>query len=188
MKAIAILAGVVVLGAIFWLVIQNQNSATNTNISLNTPPNDQPSSMSYDTVSPTAVTSSPVSTTPMVTTAVPVITSSQATSNLVIKLGEVNSSKQSGTATFSEANGKVTVKIMLTGTPANSDEPAHIHTGQCPDVGDIKYPLNNVKNGQSTTQLNTTLAKIQSELPLGLNVHASASDLKNYTACGDLSF
>lgn len=106
----------------------------------------------------------------------------------VMQLATQNNSGESGTATLTEANGQTTVVVEMTGFTANVSQPAHIHLGSCPKVGAVKYPLTNVLNGKSTTVLNATLSQIQSELPLGINIHKSAAEASVYTACGDLTF
>lgn len=110
------------------------------------------------------------------------------TQKVVIQLAEQNDSGETGTATLTEANGQVTVSVDATGFVPNVSQPAHIHLGSCPAVGAVKYPLTNILNGKSVTVLNVTLAQLQSELPLGLNIHKSAAEASVYTACGDLAF
>ncbi len=106
-----------------------------------------------------------------------------------VPLTAENASGESGTAVLSEENGKVTVSVNLTGYPTDgTPQPAHIHVGACPGVGAVKYPLTSLINGTSVTVLDTTLAKLQSELPLAINIHKSAAESKVYTACGALSF
>ena len=106
---------------------------------------------------------------------------------MTVTLAEENDSGQSGVATLVEDDGVVTVTIAISGFTANTPQPAHIHIGSCPDVGAVKYPLTNVVDGESVTVLETTLAQLRSELPLGLNVHKSAPEASVYTACGDLN-
>lgn len=104
-----------------------------------------------------------------------------------ILLSEQNNSGVSGSAVLREENGQVTVVLNITGGPSGTPQPAHIHVGACPDVGDVKYPLTNVVNGQSQTVLNVTLAQLKAEQPLAINVHKSAAQITVYTACGDLA-
>lgn len=104
-----------------------------------------------------------------------------------ITLLEQNESSQSGTATLVEENGKVKVTIMMNGAPSEVDQPAHIHVGACPEVGEVAYPLTNIKNGTSETLLDTTLSEIAMKQPLGINVHKSVEEAKIYIACGDLN-
>ena len=104
-----------------------------------------------------------------------------------IILSEQNKSGVSGSAVLREENGQVTVTLSLTGAPKTTPQPAHIHVGACPDVGDVKYPLTNVVDGQSQTTLNVTLDQLEDEQPLAINVHKSAAQVTVYTACGDLT-
>ena len=107
---------------------------------------------------------------------------------LTLNLSEQNDSGQTGTATMVEADGQVTVTLSMLGFPEDTPQPAHIHEGVCPDVGAVSYPLTNLVNGESVTVLDVTLAQLESELPMGINVHQSVTESSVYTACGDLVF
>jgi hypothetical protein len=107
---------------------------------------------------------------------------------VTIVLSDQNTSGESGTATLVEENGKTVVTVSTLGYPKDIAQPAHIHLGECPGVGAVKYPLTNLVNGQSVTTLEVTLAQLEEELPLGINVHKSVPEAKVYTACGDLKF
>jgi hypothetical protein len=104
----------------------------------------------------------------------------------VVELLEQNDSSESGTATLTETDGKVTVSLNMTGGKAGVAQPAHIHVGSCPDVGAVEYPLTNVVDGKSETVLDVSLADLAAKQPLGINVHKSAAEVKVYVACGDL--
>lgn len=104
-----------------------------------------------------------------------------------IQIAEQNESSESGTATLTENEGKVLVKISMTGAPADTAQPAHIHMGSCPDVGDVAYPLTNLVNGVSETTLDVTMDQLKAKLPLGINVHKSANQAKVYVSCGNLT-
>ena len=116
---------------------------------------------------------------------IPSVTQESA-SEMNVTLEAVNNSSESGTAILKETDGQVVVTLNLTGFQ-NNPQPAHIHAGQCPGVGAVKYPLTNVVNGQSVTTLNVTLAELEQQLPLAINVHESVANIKNYTSCGALS-
>lgn len=105
---------------------------------------------------------------------------------MIVKLNEENNSGESGEATLKEENGKTTVTVNLMGFTEDVPQPAHIHSGSCPGVGTVKYPLANIINGSSVTILDATLAEIKQNLPLAVNVHKSAQEITNYTACGEL--
>src|SRR3989338_439841 len=110
------------------------------------------------------------------------------TNELTINLSEQNNSSETGTATLVEENGQVVVTLNLTGFAENVSQPAHIHLGVCPDVGAVKYPLTNVLDGVSVTTLDVTLAQLENELPLGINIHKSAEEASVYVSCGDVKF
>src|SRR5512142_462766 len=50
---------------------------------------------------------------------------------LVAVMGALNASGQSGSAEITEADGKTTVTVTVTGEPAGAVEPSHIHSGSC---------------------------------------------------------
>lgn len=105
---------------------------------------------------------------------------------ITVDLLTQNNSGQSGSAVFTEVNGKTKVVISFGRSSAGVVQPAHIHAGSCPGVGRVLYPLNNVINGKSETTLNVTLAKLKKELPLAVNVHKSVEAPMVYVACGPL--
>lgn len=104
---------------------------------------------------------------------------------LVVVLSEENSSGQSGMAILTGENGKTNVAITLSGS-SEATQPAHIHSGNCPGVGAVKYPLTSVSGGRSDTTLDVTLEKLRSELPLAINVHKSEKEAKIYVSCGQI--
>jgi hypothetical protein len=64
--------------------------------------------------------------------------------------------------------------------------PAHIHPGTCDNlVPQPKYPLENVRNGESTTEIPATVGDLLSSR-VAVNLHASVSDLATYTACAEI--
>lgn len=103
-----------------------------------------------------------------------------------VLLSAQNNSNESGIANLKDTSGMVTVTINLTGYTPNVAQPAHIHTGICPGVGVVKYPLNSVVNGKSVTVLDVTLSQLKQQLPLAINVHKSATEIATYTSCGSL--
>lgn len=129
---------------------------------------------------------SPPAQQPVTTTSQETASPSATPSEISVTVSEQNKSDESGTATLMEVDGKVKVTLKLTGAPAGVTQPAHIHVGKCPDVGAVKYPLTSPIDGMSETMLDVTLAELKSELPLGINVHKSATEAKVYVSCGDL--
>ena len=110
----------------------------------------------------------------------------EETMTMTVSLSVQNESGEEGTAALTEADGKTTVSISLTGAPIDVEQPAHIHAGACPTPGDVVYPLTNVVNGFSETVLDVDLATLKGQLPLAVNVHKSTPEISVYVACGDL--
>lgn len=110
----------------------------------------------------------------------------QEESETNVLLSAQNNSNESGIANLKDTSGMVTVTLNLTGYTPNVSQPAHIHTGDCPGVGAVKYPLNSVLNGKSVTVLGVSLAQLKQQLPLAINVHKSATNIATYTSCGAL--
>lgn len=111
--------------------------------------------------------------------------SSQRT-QLTVALAAQNNSDESGTAVLTEVDGHVQVMMKVDGEPAGAKQPAHIHTGACPTPGAVVYPLNNVVGGNSTTVLDVSMETLLAQLPLAINIHKSATELKSYMSCGDI--
>jgi hypothetical protein len=109
-----------------------------------------------------------------------------AAAPLTIQLATLNASGVTGSAVLTDlGNGKT--KVVVTAVPnGNLSMPAHIHPGTCATL-DPKpiYPLNNVENGASTTEIAVKLADIRTGA-FALNVHKSGAEAKIYVACGDI--
>ncbi len=76
----------------------------------------------------------------------------EAPKTITVDLAEENESGQSGTATLTpNADGTFDVAIELS-QRGDAPQPAHIHEGTCPDVGDVAAPLNDVVGGASTRE------------------------------------
>jgi len=105
---------------------------------------------------------------------------------VTVKLDAQNKSGESGTATITDDNGKAKVVVNITGEAATANQPAHIHTGSCPTPGDVKYALTTVSKGKSETTLTLSVNELMAQLPLAINIHKSAGDLKTYVVCGNV--
>jgi len=96
----------------------------------------------------------------------------------------LNASGVSGTATISDvAGGKLSVAVTVS-DGGNPDMPSHLHSGTCDAVGDVVYPLSNVKGGTSTTEVTATAAEVKELIVV---VHKSAEEIAVYTACGPVN-
>ena len=105
----------------------------------------------------------------------------------VATLNSQNNSGQAGTATIvNTPDGKSLITITLFGVTAGLAQPAHIHSGTCNNLGDVKYQLAHVFNGNSQTALQISVGALVREMPLAVNVHKSDSQANVYTSCGNL--
>jgi hypothetical protein len=104
----------------------------------------------------------------------------------VLNLEPQNDSGVTGTVTLTprgDERTEVTVEVEAAGYPSM---PAHIHPGTCDDmVPQPKYPLENVVDGSSTTQIPASLAELLSDT-VAINLHASNTRMELSTACVNL--
>jgi LPXTG-motif cell wall-anchored protein len=108
----------------------------------------------------------------------------QAQQSVTVSLAAQNNSGMSGTAVLTP-DGAGT-KVVLTLSNAPGPHPAHIHSGACPTVGAVVYPLTSVTNGTSTTTVAASIADILKQ-PMAINVHKSPQEISVYTACGNVT-
>jgi hypothetical protein len=105
---------------------------------------------------------------------------------LTIQLRTLNASGVTGTVSFTELRGGRTRVAIVVDPGTHLDMPAHIHPGTCDNlVPQPKYPLENVRNGESTTEIPATVGDLLSSR-VAVNLHASVSDLATYTACAEI--
>ena len=108
---------------------------------------------------------------------------------LTVTMAAQNNSGQTGTTTLTQgSDGRTTVAITLAvAGPGGAEvaQPAHIHSGSCPNPGAVVYPLTNVVNGKSTTVITASLASLLAA-PMAVNVHKSAAESSVYTSCGNI--
>ncbi|HEY8744975.1 MAG TPA: hypothetical protein VIU62_17945 [Chloroflexota bacterium] len=104
---------------------------------------------------------------------------------VTVTLATQNNSGVSGTATLTAMGNQTQVVVNVTGEPAGGSEPEHIHTGSCPAVGAVKYPLKNVVNGTATTVVNVPLATLTAGT-FAVNLHESVAKIGVYIACGNI--
>jgi len=92
-----------------------------------------------------------------------------------------NSAKSGGIAVIAEDAGKVNVQVSLAQTEATPS--AYIRSGDCVNMGGIKYTLNPAVSGVSTTELGISISQFESELPLVLNIEATSA---SSNLCGEV--
>jgi len=106
-----------------------------------------------------------------------------APGTVVIQMGAMNGSGESGTATL-KPNGNKTVVVLKLAGGSSVEQPAHFHTGTCDKYEPRPlYGLNDVVNGTSTTSVNQPIEKLTAG-DLIINVHKSYDDIATQVSCG----
>ena len=103
-----------------------------------------------------------------------------------VQLRTLNDSGVTGHVTLTDL-GDGRTRVEVTVDPAgHPDMPAHIHPGACGTlVPQPRYPLANVVNGSSTTDVPASLGELLTGT-MAVNLHNSNDDLRTYTACAEL--
>jgi hypothetical protein len=117
---------------------------------------------------------------------VAVASSAAAAEPMTVKLAPQSGSGESGTATLTPMGQETKVAISITGAPAGTPQPAHIHKGAC-DKLDPKpaFPLSPVVDGKSETTVKVSMDDLMKD-KYAINGHKSAQDLKTYVFCGSI--
>jgi hypothetical protein len=113
-------------------------------------------------------------------------TASGAAGDVTVPLNPVGGSGESGTAILTPDGSKTKVVVNVTGQPAGTAHPAHVHKGTCAQL-DPKpaYGLPTVSGGKSQATIDVPLATLQSG-KFAINAHKSAQDLGTHVFCGDI--
>ncbi len=106
---------------------------------------------------------------------------------ITINLAAQNNSGQSGTATLTDiGGGKTKVDVKITAGAAGVAQPNHIHVGTCDNLTPApQYPLTNMQNGVSSTEVNATLDSLLAT-KFAINVHKSGAEASVYVSCGNI--
>lgn len=130
-----------------------------------------------------------------------IVNSSASTSSdqsVHLTLGATSAANQSasGSAQLSIVDGKLTVKVTLSGLAPNSTHIAHLHKGTCEAQGEVKYPLQSVIADASGKGTSTTTVDQVTSIPATgwyVNVHlgGTADELNTQTGndpivCGNV--
>lgn len=108
------------------------------------------------------------------------------TQSITIELVAGREGGQTGSAMLTAKGDQTEVVISVQPPSPGVQQPAHIHTGSCPNVGAVVYPLTNVVDGRSTRLINAKLADLLAGT-FGLNVHKSTAESGIYTSCGNVT-
>lgn len=88
-----------------------------------------------------------------------------------------------GTATLTAMGNQTQVVLRVSAT--NTDMLAHIHADTCPGVGEVVFPLTNVRNGTSTTMIDAPLSEVLAR-GKAINLHKSPQQAGVYVGCGNI--
>lgn len=103
-----------------------------------------------------------------------------------IPLTTLNHSGVTGSVTLTAVDTRKTRVDVVVDPAGHLDMPSHVHPGTCANlVPQPKYPLQNVRDGQSSTVVGASFADLLKG-GLAVNIHASNEDLATYTACAEL--
>ena len=102
---------------------------------------------------------------------------------LTLQFGPGRDATQPGSVMLTPMGAQTRVTIDM--QAGGASQPAHIHTGACPGVGAVTYPLTNVANGKSETTVNVSLTTLMAS-QFAVNVHRSPTEAAIYTACVNL--
>ena len=117
-------------------------------------------------------------------TATPVIEATDDGYVITIHMSAPTGSFQVGQAVVESIEGGTRVTVDVE-PPGDAAQPMHIHFGDCADVGDVFFPLENVVRGHSETLIEMPIDEVVMSGRL-VNVHRSYEDFPTYTACGEL--
>ncbi|HXF34799.1 MAG TPA: hypothetical protein VN603_09510 [Candidatus Acidoferrales bacterium] len=86
------------------------------------------------------------------------------------------------------AGNGIIVDVSIVGEPAGGNQPMHIHTGTCANLGGVYKPLSNVVDGHSLTNVAGMSINDLMRGPYAINVHKGPGPLvSTYVACSDIS-
>jgi predicted lipoprotein with Yx(FWY)xxD motif len=103
--------------------------------------------------------------------------------SITITLGPGRDGDQNGTATLTAKGNQTLVVVNIKPGPTGVEQPDHIHVGDCPVPGAVKYPLTNIVDGKSSTTVDVKLSDLLKG-GFAINAHQSTQEIGKYIACG----
>jgi hypothetical protein len=106
---------------------------------------------------------------------------------LVLTLEPQNDSGVTGSVTLTAAgDGRTLIEISAVPN-GHPDMPVHVHPGTCAEpVPQPMFPLENVLDGVSTTQIPISFEELRAETAY-VNLHHSNDEMRTSVACVDLN-
>jgi len=106
---------------------------------------------------------------------------------VTLDLRELNDSGVTGSVTMTAIDDERTLVEVSVDPAGHASMPAHIHPGSCADlVPQPKYALENIIDGESSTEVPASLAELRSG-GQALKLHMSNEEMQVYSACVELS-
>jgi len=103
-----------------------------------------------------------------------------------LQLRTLNDSGVTGSVTLTDLGDQRTLVEIDVDPAGHASMPAHIHPGTCDElVPQPKYPLQNVVDGASVTEVPAPLQELLRG-DVALNIHQSNEEMGVYTACIEL--
>jgi hypothetical protein len=103
-----------------------------------------------------------------------------------LQLRTLNDSGVTGSVTLTDMGDQRTLVEIDVDSAGHPSMPAHIHPGTCDElVPQPKYPLQNVVDGASVTEVPAPLEELLRG-GVALNIHHSNEEMGVYTACIEL--
>jgi len=97
-----------------------------------------------------------------------------------------NGSNENGAVVLTPIMGKTRVQVLVSNAPSGVIQPAHFHTGSCPGVGKVVYPIKGgVVDGEATVILDVPIDTLLAG-GLAVNVHKSGDEIGVYTSCANI--
>lgn len=105
-------------------------------------------------------------------------------------MGAQNNSGETGIVSIvpNPAGNGIIVDVSIVGEPPGANQPMHIHTGTCANLGGVYKPLANVVDGHSVTNVAGLSINDLMRGTYAINAHKGPGPLiSTYVSCGDIS-
>lgn len=115
-----------------------------------------------------------------------------STATWTANINAMGGSGITGSALVRPTSGGASATVSISGAPANSTLPWHVHSGTCGSGGGVVgaasayTPLAVGADGKATSTATITAA-LDTGAKYHVNVHKSATDMGTIVACGDLT-
>ncbi|MBI3914786.1 MAG: hypothetical protein HY327_11465 [Chloroflexi bacterium] len=101
----------------------------------------------------------------------------------VVYFGPGKDEHRAGAALLLAAEGRTEVTLQMAMETPDIVRPVRIYAGSCPNVGEVKYPLNNIVDGKSFTSVPIPLADFL-RTSSAISVLKSSAESNVFVACG----